>query len=148
MTPPPKKRANAPSQAQTLTPRDLTWRHYAEVMDKFRKLCHSDKELFRQAEDRIKAKRVIEAWERQKSASADPVSLAKAMTDYVLDVEDERQVDELYRSKLDFRDRLCNALGKPAEEKWDVFFERHNAGRKVPFVVRQFELTKQAAVRV
>jgi hypothetical protein len=113
-------------------------------MDKFRRLCHSDKVLFQQAEDKIKGKRVAEAYQRHPNGAIDPFSLAKAMTDYVLDLEDERQVDKLYRAKLAFRDRICVVLGKDPDEKWDAFCGRHNTNAKIPNVVRQYEMAEGA----
>jgi hypothetical protein len=130
--------------SQGLTPRDMTWRHYADIMDKFRKLCHGDAELFRQADARIRAKRVAEAWQSQPKGSIDPVAITKQMDELVMDAEDDRQIDTLYRRKLEFRDRLCVVLGKLPDEKWDTFFERMNQSKKVPNVVRQFELAGAA----
>jgi hypothetical protein len=133
------KSAPAPSGAP-MSARDMTWRHYADIMDKFRKLCHGDAELFRQADARIRAKRVAEAWQAQPKGSIDPVAITKQMDELVMDAEDDRQIDTLYRRKLEFRDRLCVVLGKLPDEKWDTFFERMNQSKKVPGVARQFEL--------
>jgi hypothetical protein len=126
-----------------MSPRDQTWHHYASVMEKFRKLCNPDSGLFKQAENRIRAKRVVEAWESQGRPFADavnPFRLSQKMDELVLDLEDERQVDDLYRAKLAFRDRLCAALGKGDTEGWDVFHDRHSTSAKIPNVVKQFEL--------
>lgn len=133
----------APSQGSS--PHDLKWRHYAEVMDKFRKLCHGDAELFRQSDARIRAKLVAEAWRAQpKGAAVDPIAITKQMDALVMDAEDERQIDALYRKKLAFRERISVALGKLPDEGWDGFFERMSASKKVPNVVRQFELAGAA----
>jgi hypothetical protein len=66
------------------------------------------------------------------------------MTDYVLDLDDEKQVDELYRSKLAFRDRVCNSLGKLPDDKWDAFYERNATSKAVPHTVKMFELAQGA----
>ncbi len=138
-----KPKAELPAKGAPLSGRDQTWRYYSEVMDKFRKMCHSDKALFEQAENRIKAKRVVAAYESQPNKAVDPFSLAKNMTDYVMDLEDEKQVDELYRAKLAFRDRVCNLLGKLPEESWDAFFDRCSSSKRVPHAVKMFEMAKQ-----
>ena len=136
---PPTKIATPPPSA-ALTPRDMTWRHYAEIMDRFRKLCQPDVKLFQQAEGHILAKRVVDEWERNGRPLTDAGMIAKRMTEYQLDEEDNRQVDALYRRKLAFRERVTNALGKLPTDGWDVFYHRNSTSRKVPHTVRQWEL--------
>lgn len=140
-----KPKAESPKAGAPMSPRDQTWHHYAEVMEKFRKLCHSDAVLFTQAENRIKSKRVVEAWEAagKPLEGVDPFSLSRQMDTVQLDLEDERQVDDLYRKKLAFRDRLCAVLGKGDTETWDAFYERQSTSIKVPNVCKQFALAGQ-----
>lgn len=127
------------------TPQDQTWRHYSRIIDKFRNLCQPDATLFKQAENRIAAKRVVDEWERGGRQFVDASTIAKRMVEYQLDEEDQRHVDALYRSKLAFRERLSCALGKLPGESWDTFFYRHSATRKVPNTVRQWELAQESA---
>lgn len=138
---PPTKVTNGPASPGR-SPADQTWSHYSKVIDRFRKLCHGDAELFKQAINRITAKRVVQGWEENDRPSGVELvdALSKAMAAYVLDAEDDKQIDALYRAKLAFRDRVCAALGKLPDEKWDVFFERQSAKAKVPNTVRQMEL--------
>lgn len=134
----------APAAFQGHSPHDATWSHHSKIIDKFRALCHSDKALFTQAENAIKAKRVAEQWESAGRPSVDVMSLATTMAKVELDDEDNRQVDALYRRKIAFRDRLCAALGKLPEEGWDSFYGRKSETKAVPNTVRQFELASQA----
>ena len=136
----PKSGSESPPKGGALTPRDQTWRHYSAVMESFRKLCHGDKELFRQAEAKIRAKRVTEAWESEGRPFLNVDALSKRMTDAVLDIEDERQIDVLYRRKLAFRDRVTNSLGKLPEDGWDVFYDRRSSSKAVPHTVKMFEM--------
>lgn len=122
------------------TPADAKWRHYNEVLEKFRALCHGDVRLFEQAQNHILAKRVVEVWDREGRPFVDGAGIAKAMWVYQLDAEDERQVDALYRRKLAFRDKIAAALGKREDESWDSFYGRFSAHRTAPNMVRQFEL--------
>lgn len=133
-----------PNQTPADNARGQTWRYYNEVIEKFRKLCHSDARLFQQAEDRIRAKRVVAAYEGRDKKAVDPFSIAKQMAEYPLDAEDERQIADLYKRKLAFRDRLCAVLGKKDDEGWDVFYGRCIVRRNVPNLVRQFELMGKA----
>lgn len=138
---PPTRVTPAKSQGTKLSARDQTWRHYSEVIERFRKLCRGDAALFEQADCRIKAKLVTAKWEAAgRPQITDALSLAKQMSTAVLDIEDERQVDALYRAKLAFRDRLAAVLGKADLEGWDAFYERCSTCAKVPNTVRQFEL--------
>lgn len=138
--PEPKQPNHAPADSA----RDQTWRYYNEVVEKFRKLCHSDQRLFQQAEDRIRAKRVVAAYDSRDKKAIDPFSIAKQMAEYQMDPEDERQVDALYRRKMVFRDRLCAVMGKLPDESWDPFYNRCIVRRNVPNLVRQFELMAEA----
>lgn len=134
----------APKQTKPTTqgksPAEQTWSYYSKMMDKFRKLCHGDKQLFEQAENRIRAKLVVAQWEKNGKGRVDPIALSVTMSDVVMDEEDNRQVDALYRAKIALRDKISIALGKVPTEGWDSFHERQSLRAKVPNAVRQMEL--------
>lgn len=140
----PKSGSQSTPKGSALSPRDQTWRHYSAVMESFRKLCHGDKELFRQAEAKIMARKVTEAWESAGRPFLDVSSLSKRMGEVSLDIEDEAAVDRLYRKKLAFRDRVANSLGKLPEVLWDAFYDLRSTSKAVPHTVKMFELAQVA----
>src|SRR3954469_14432244 len=139
----PPKRIASTAPGKALSARDQTWRHYSAILESFRKLCHGDAELFRQAEAKVLAKVVTQQWEEQGRPFLDVSSLSSRMAEATIALGDAEAVNSLYRRKLAFRDRLAAVLGKGDAEGWDPFYERCSTNQKAPNTVRQFELVGQ-----